>query len=39
LLTLFSATLQVTVNFFTNLPAMFAVKKYGDVLDKVHAAL
>jgi hypothetical protein len=39
LLTLFSDTLQVTVNFFTNLPAMFAVKKYGDVLDKVHAAL
>jgi NADPH-dependent 2,4-dienoyl-CoA reductase/sulfur reductase-like enzyme len=26
---------QITVNFFTNLPAMFAVKKYGDVLDKM----
>eukprot|EP00802_Teleaulax_amphioxeia_P013954 Tamp_14009.p1 GENE.Tamp_14009~~Tamp_14009.p1 ORF type:complete len:367 (-),score=80.62 Tamp_14009:255-1355(-) len=28
---------NVTVNFFTNLPTMFPVKKYGQVLDKMAA--
>jgi len=26
---------RVAIEFYTNLPTMFAVKKYGDVLDKM----